>query len=75
MEHHMREFIEEKLAEHFNTQTVELKQELQEKSHFKKDKICYVKGCNRRYSSRIALRAHMKKSHTPQQLKTDEFVP
>lgn len=75
IEHHMKEFMHDDLSEHFKTQTEQLKQELQEKSHFKKDKLCYVKGCNRRYSSRIALRAHMKKNHTPQQLQTDEFVP
>jgi hypothetical protein len=34
-----------------------------EKKVFKKDKGCPVEGCGRKYSSRIALRAHIRREH------------
>ena len=32
-------------------------------------------GCNRKYSSRIALRAHMKRKHRSNEFETEEFRP
>jgi len=33
------------------------------KKIFKKDKLCPVPGCSHKYSSRIALRAHLREKH------------
>jgi hypothetical protein len=39
---------------------------------FKKNRICLAVGCGRRYSSRISLRAHMRKCHEEKLLKEEK---
>jgi hypothetical protein len=50
-----------------------LKKICEEKNALKKDKPCPIKDCCRRYSSRIALRAHIRKRHGQAALEAEEF--
>jgi hypothetical protein len=42
---------------------------------YRKDKNCPVEGCKKKYSSRIALRAHLRKAHTHWMEETSDYEP
>jgi GMP synthase PP-ATPase subunit len=60
---HLAEAISSIINKQFEDHMEKVRKTWEQKTYFKKDKVCSVNGCNRRYSSRIALRAHMKRKH------------
>jgi len=55
--------LAQSIKEEFSKMAERLSQIPDQKTKFKKDKICPIKGCRKRYSSRIALKAHVKRKH------------
>lgn len=45
------------------------------KKAYPKDKLCPIRGCYRKYSSKISLKAHFKKKHPRSKRETEEFYP
>lgn len=44
------------------------------KKFYKKDRACEYEGCEKRYSSQIALNAHIKKAHRKKEEDSSEYV-
>lgn len=47
----------------FSENAEKIKNLLSEKRNHKKDMHCLIEGCKRKYTSKIALRAHLRKNH------------
>lgn len=59
---HLEETTEEKNGEH-NLEVTSKKRSRREKKIFKKNVLCSFEGCSKRYSSNIALNAHIRRCH------------
>ena len=60
---HLAEALSSIVNKEFDDHMEKVKKTWEQKTYFKKDKVCSIAGCNLRYSSRIALKAHMKRKH------------